>query len=122
MSTSHPRHYDASHHNQAPAPLVSSDTDKRATVGLSYMTYEQLDEFGTELDEIRQRVLDDLGQADANYIRRVIRVQQTSEILGRIAVFAGVFNLWVLAAGAVLLGFSKILENMEIGHNVMHGQ
>ncbi len=127
MSRSHPRirnsvtQYDASGHNQAPLPLVGA-SDQRATVGLSYMTYEQLDEFGTELDAIRQRVLDDLGQADANYIRRVIRVQQGAEVLGRIAILAGVFNLWVLGAGVVLLGLSKILENMEIGHNVMHGQ
>jgi NADPH-dependent stearoyl-CoA 9-desaturase len=28
--------------------------------------------------------------------------------------------LWVL--GASTLGMAKILENMEIGHNVLHGQ
>jgi len=124
MSKSHPRtiHYDASQHNQAPQPLVGEDRTKRATVGLSYMTYEQLEEFGNELDTVRQRVLDDLGQADANYIRRVIRVQQFCEVAGRLAILGGLFNLWVLIAGAALLGLSKILENMEIGHNVMHGQ
>jgi linoleoyl-CoA desaturase len=35
--------------------------------------------------------------------------------------FAGVVPpLW--AAGVALLGLSKILENMEVGHNVIHGQ
>ena len=112
----------ATNHNQAPQPLVGADTTKRATIGLDLLTYEQLEEFGDELDAVRQRVLDDLGQADANYIRRVIRVQQSAEILGRITIFAGVFNLWAIVAGVLLLGLSKILDNMEIGHNVMHGQ
>ncbi|MBC7632887.1 acyl-CoA desaturase [Aeromicrobium sp.] len=112
----------ASNHNEAPKPLVGTDPDQRATIGLDLLTYEQLEEFGDELDAVRQRVLDDLGQADANYIRRVIRVQQTAEVLGRITIFAGVFSIWALVAGVLLLGLSKILDNMEIGHNVMHGQ
>jgi len=111
----------ASNHNEAPKPLVGTDPDQRATIGLDMLTYEQLDEFGHELDGIRQRVLDDLGQADANYIRRVIRVQQTAEVLGRIGIFFPFF-LPVFFAGIFFLGLSKILENMEIGHNVMHGQ
>ena len=111
----------ASNHNEAPQPLVGQDADKRATIGLDLLTYEQLDEFGNELDAVRQRVLDDLGQADADYIRRVIRVQQIAEVLGRIGIFFPFF-LPVFIAGIVLLSVAKILENMEIGHNVMHGQ
>ncbi|WP_197683097.1 acyl-CoA desaturase [Jiangella sp. DSM 45060] len=85
------------------------------------MTYEQLEEFGHELDAVRQRVLDDLGQTDADYIRRVIKVQRAFEILGRIGLFFPFF--WpVFVAGIALLALAKILENMEIGHNVMHGQ
>ena len=112
----------ASNHNQAPQPLVGADADKRATIGLDMLTYEQLEQFGHELDGVRQRVLDDLGQADADYIRRVIRVQQAAEILGRIGIFGLLVSPWIMVAGVVLLGLSKILENMEIGHNVMHGQ
>ena len=111
----------ATHHNEAPRPLVGQDVDKRATIGTDLMTYEQLETFGEELDAVRQRVLDDLGQKDADYIRRVIRVQQGAEVLGRIGIFFPFF-LPVFIAGIVLLGLSKILENMEIGHNVMHGQ
>jgi fatty acid desaturase len=66
-------------------------------------------------------VLDDLGQADADYIRRVIRVQRLFEVLGRIGVFMPFF-LPAFITGIVLLGLAKIIENMEIGHNVMHGQ
>ncbi|WP_375000012.1 fatty acid desaturase family protein [Aeromicrobium sp. CTD01-1L150] len=122
MSTKRPTTtYDASQHNAAPAPLVGEDTSKRSTIGLEYMSAEELDSFGEELDAIRQRTLDSLGQADANYIRRIIKIQRACEVLGRIGVLTPFF-LPTFIAGIVLLGLSKILENMEIGHNVMHGQ
>jgi len=108
-------------HNKAPKPLVGEDDASRATIGLNYMTFEELEEFGDTLDSVRQRVLDDLGQKDADYIHRLIRVQQTFEVLGRIGMFFPFF--WpVFVAGIVFLSLSKIIENMEIGHNVMHGQ
>lgn len=109
-------------HNQAPAPLVDIyDPNRKSTLGLDLMSYEQLQEFGDELDVVRQRVLDDLGQPDADYIRRVIRVQKWLEVAGRIGIFLPIFPpLFIL--GIIALGVSKILENMEIGHNVMHGQ
>ena len=47
------------------------------------LTPEQLDEFGREMDEIRQRVMDDLGQADADYLRSVIKAQRAFEGAGR---------------------------------------
>ncbi|MDN5853694.1 MAG: acyl-CoA desaturase [Actinomycetia bacterium] len=104
----------------APEPLVADD-DRRATIGLEYMTYEQLEEFGRELDEMRQEILDDLGQEDADYIRRVIKVQRGLEVAGRgLMYFPFVPPLWLLGVGS--LSLSKILDNMEIGHNVMHGQ
>jgi fatty acid desaturase len=113
--------YDASGHDAAPAPLTGADPSKRSTIGLEYMDHDELDRFGEELDAIRRRTLDSLGQADADYIRRVIRVQQACEVLGRIGILTPFF--WpTFVAGIVLLGLSKILENMEIGHNVMHGQ
>ncbi|MFD1825656.1 MULTISPECIES: fatty acid desaturase family protein [Mumia] len=111
----------ASNHNKAPVPLVGEDTTTRATIGLDLMTYEQLEEFGQELDTVRQRVLDDLGQKDANYIRRVMKAQRIFDVLGRIGIFMPFFPP-VFVVGILCLGISKILENMEIGHNVMHGQ
>jgi fatty acid desaturase len=85
------------------------------------LTPEQLDRFGEELDEIRRRVLADRGERDANYIRRVIRAQRALEVAGRGLLWAGVLPpAWV--AGTAALSVSKILDNMEIGHNVMHGQ
>ena len=110
----------ASMHNQAPEPLVS-DSGKRATIGLEYMTYEQLEDFGAELDTIRQRVLDSLGQEDADYIRNIVKAQSGLEIAGRALMFLPFIPpAWLAGVGA--LTFAKILDNMEIGHNVMHGQ
>jgi len=85
------------------------------------LTPEQLDIFGQELDAIRQRVLDDRGERDLDYIRRMIRIQRGLEVTGRGLLFASCIPpAWL--AGVTALSLSKILDNMEIGHNVMHGQ
>jgi NADPH-dependent stearoyl-CoA 9-desaturase len=85
------------------------------------LTAEQLDAFGRELDAIRERVIADLGERDSAYIRRIIKAQRGLEIGGR-----GLLELGFLPpawlAGTAALSLSKILDNMEIGHNVMHGQ
>jgi NADPH-dependent stearoyl-CoA 9-desaturase len=85
------------------------------------LTPEQADAFGDELDAIKERVMSSLGEADADYIRRVIKIQRALEVGGRGLLFGGVFPPFWLA-GTAMLGLSKILDNMEIGHNVMHGQ
>jgi len=85
------------------------------------LTPEQIEEFGRELDAIRQRIVADLGQDDVDYIMKVIRTQRGLEIAGRALLFAGFFPpAWLAGVGA--LSVAKILDNMEIGHNVMHGQ
>ena len=85
------------------------------------LTPDQIEEFGRELDALRQRIVDDLDQADVDYIRRVIKTQRGLEVAGRALLFAGFFPpAWVAGVGA--LSVAKILDNMEIGHNVMHGQ
>ena len=85
------------------------------------LTQFELDELARELDAIKQEVLDDIGEKDAKYIRRIYSTIRYSSIAGRALLFAGWFPpAWVLGTG--LLGFAKIMENMELGHNVMHGQ
>jgi linoleoyl-CoA desaturase len=82
---------------------------------------EQLDQIGRELDAIRERVLADRGEGDVAYLRRVIRWQRGLAAAGRASLFLGFLPpFWV--GGTLALGLSKILDNMEIGHNVMHGQ
>jgi fatty acid desaturase len=85
------------------------------------LTPEAAEAFGGELDALKERVIADLGERDATYIRRVIKAQRAFEVGGRALLFAGVLPpAWV--AGTAMLALSKILDNMEIGHNVMHGQ
>ena len=86
-----------------------------------HLSPAQIEAFGLELDALRARVMADLGQKDADYIRQIQAAVRYTEVAGRALLFAGILpSAWV--AGASLLGISKILENMELGHNVMHGQ
>ena len=85
------------------------------------LTPEQLEALGDELDELRGRTIADLGERDAAYIRTMIKAQRALEIAGRGLLFAGFLPpAWI--GGTTALALSKILDNMEIGHNVMHGQ
>ncbi|HEY2007201.1 MAG TPA: acyl-CoA desaturase [Solirubrobacteraceae bacterium] len=85
------------------------------------LTDEQIVALGDELDELRGRLIMDLGRRDAEYIRRIIKIQRALEVTGRGLLFAGFLPpAWV--GGTAALALSKILDNMEIGHNVMHGQ
>jgi len=85
------------------------------------LTASQADTFGQELDALRERVLADRGATDAAYIRRVIATQRYFELAGRVALLASRRRSawWV---GTTSLALAKILDNMEIGHNVLHGQ
>ena len=85
------------------------------------LTPAQIDALGRELDELRNRTAADLGERDAEYIRRIIKAQRGLEVAGRGLLFAGFLPpAWL--GGVAALSISKILDNMEIGHNVMHGQ
>jgi linoleoyl-CoA desaturase len=88
-----------------------------------------VENFGRELDELQRTTKASLGAADRRYIQRVIRTQRGLALGGRALIFASLplmplppLFFGVIGAGAVSLGLSKILENMEIGHNVIHGQ
>ena len=88
---------------------------------LHRLTPEQLEAIGREFDELHEQVKDSLGDRDARYIRSMIALQRRLALLGRVELIASRWRIpWIL--GASTLGMAKILENMEIGHNVMHGQ
>lgn len=86
------------------------------------LTKEQVEAFGAEIDALRTRITADLGQKDLDYIKGIIRLQRRLEIGGRVGIYAGIVNPLAWVAGVGALGVAKILENMEVGHNVMHGQ
>ncbi len=87
----------------------------------THLTADQVEDIGKRLDAIRTRVEAERGETDAAYIRKVIRLQRRLATAARITLFASPFPpAWI--AGTTMLGVAKILENMEIGHNVMHAQ
>jgi linoleoyl-CoA desaturase len=85
------------------------------------LSAKEKEAFAAEIDALRARTVADIGEKDARYIRRVVKAVRYLEVLGRGLLFAGAFPP-ALFLGAVVLGISKILDNMELGHNVMHGQ
>src|SRR3954464_14030419 len=85
------------------------------------LTDQQIEQLGKELDAIRQRVVEDLGAVDRKYIYDVVKWQRALEVAGRASLFLGWLPPFWLG-GVAALSLSKILDNMEIGHNVMHGQ
>ncbi len=96
----------------------------------------QIEEFGRELDAIRDEVMDSRGEHDRRYILRLIKTQRSMALGGRVLIYASLFLLpawghalasWisclaVMGLGTLILGLAKILENMEIAHNVLHAQ
>jgi NADPH-dependent stearoyl-CoA 9-desaturase len=88
---------------------------------LAHLSEEQLEELGREFDAIRDRVMAELGDRDRRYIESMIEMQRRLAVAGRVLLLAS-RNRAAWAAGTSALSAAKILENMEIGHNVMHGQ
>jgi len=70
---------------------------------------------------VHDEVFASLGERDAKYIRSIIALQRQLALMGRVLLFGSRWwPGWI--AGTASLSMAKILENMEIGHNVMHGQ
>ncbi len=98
---------------------------------------EAVEQLGRELDAIYDETMADLGAADERYIKRLIRFQRSLAFGSRAVMETGALirqgkgrrrgrrrsaGTALLGIGAAGLGLAKVLENMEIGHNVMHGQ
>lgn len=81
----------------------------------------QIEQLRREIDALRERVVADLGSRDVEYIRGLIATQRRLELAGRGLLWLGWLPPFWLG-GVAALSLSKILDNMEIGHNVMHGQ
>ena len=87
----------------------------------AHLTADDIENIGRELEAIRADVIADRGERDAAYIRKVIAGQRKLELGSRAVLLFSLFPpAWLV--GTVGLSISKIVENMEIGHNVLHGQ
>lgn len=87
----------------------------------THLSPEDIESLGRELDEIRSDIEESLGERDAAYIRWTIKFQRTLDVVARLLIGTTRSRAgWVV--GTAALGFAKSVENMEIGHNVSHGQ
>ena len=101
--------------------MTPTATEHEVENPLNRLTEEQLKELCREFDALHDEVKADLGERDATYIHSIISLQRRLALLGRVLLIGSRFRpLWV--AGTATLSMAKILENMEIGHNVLHGQ
>ncbi len=101
-----------------PRPELAADA---APDPLGALTASELEQLGRELDEIHEQTMADLGERDARYIRATIRLHRQLALAARLLLIGSRRRpLWLL--GTTCLSVAKVLENMEIGHNVMHGQ
>jgi linoleoyl-CoA desaturase len=87
----------------------------------AHLTEADVEELARELDAIRTDIEESRGERDARYVRRTIQLQRALAAGGRIALMASRNKVaWV--AGTAMLAAAKIIENMELGHNITHGQ
>ncbi|MGP4862871.1 fatty acid desaturase family protein [Psychrobacter sp. T6-5] len=114
--------------NDSEQPTLSSQQTRYPTVTQAPLTKAQSDALAVELNALYKGVMDSLGSDDAKYIQRIYATVVYSELVargllaaaGRMSSRRAQIGTWLL--GTSMLSFSKILNNMELGHNVMHGQ
>ncbi|SPM33668.1 Fatty acid desaturase [Mycobacterium rhizamassiliense] len=87
----------------------------------AHLTPEDVDALAHELDAIRTDIEESRGERDARYIRRAIQLQRALVVGSRVVLMAS-RNRYAWIAGTAMLGAGKIIENMELGHNIIHGQ
>jgi fatty acid desaturase len=100
---------------------ITAPIDTHEESPLAHLSPAQLEELAREFDAIRDRVAGELGERDRRYIEAMIEMQRRLAVMGRVGLLLPRFRPLALG-GAAALAAAKILENMEIGHNVMHGQ
>ncbi len=88
---------------------------------LARLTDREFEKLAKEFDAIHDEVFAELGDRDRRYIKSVITAQRQIVVVGRVLLLASRSRTaWVL--GTACLSMAKILENMELGHNILHGQ
>jgi fatty acid desaturase/ferredoxin len=80
--------------------------------------------FVEEIEALRRDTQQKVGILDEGYIRRVVRTCAALHWASRALIIGGAWftDPVSVAIGILGLAVSLVIENMEIGHNVMHGQ
>lgn len=76
--------------------------------------------FGHAIDALRAEIEHQLGEPDADHIRRIARLSDRLELLGRGLIYVSLDPI-TFALGTVALWAHKVLELMEVGHMALHG-
>ena len=87
----------------------------------AHLSHTDLEALGVELEAIRRDIEGSRGEKDRAYIRRTIAFQRFLDIAARL-VIAGTRSKVGWALGTTALAVAKSIENMELGHNIGHGQ
>ncbi|HWF27903.1 MAG TPA: acyl-CoA desaturase [Mycobacterium sp.] len=87
----------------------------------AHLSDTDLEELAAALEAIRRDIESSRGTSDREYIKRAIAFHRTLEIAARLVIGTskGKFG-W--AVGTAALAAAKCIENMELGHNISHGQ
>jgi len=87
----------------------------------AHLSEADLDAFAADLERIRCDIEGSRGAKDRAYITRAIAFQRCLEIVARLTIARTKGKLgW--AIGTAALAAAKSIENMELGHNISHGQ
>ncbi|RZK99392.1 MAG: acyl-CoA desaturase [Rubrivivax sp.] len=85
-------------------------------------TAAEFEAFARDIDQVRVDFKASLDESDSRYIKGVLYLIRGLESAGRALLTLAALGWPLGLLGAVLLGLSKCIDNMEFGHNVMHGQ
>ena len=87
----------------------------------AHLSDADVEDLAAALEAIRHDIESSRGSSDRAYIKRAIAFHRTVEVAARlvIATSKGKFG-W--AVGTATLAAAKCIENMELGHNISHGQ
>jgi fatty acid desaturase len=87
----------------------------------AHLSGADIEALAAELEAVRCDIEASRGAKDRTYIKRAIAFQRCFEIVARLTIARtnGKFGWSVGTAG---LAAAKCIENMELGHNISHGQ
>jgi NADPH-dependent stearoyl-CoA 9-desaturase len=87
----------------------------------AHLSAADVEALAVELDAIRRDIEDARGANDRAYIQRSIVLQRGLDLAARVVISASRTRTgWVL--GTLALAAAKSIENMELAHNIGHGQ
>ena len=87
----------------------------------AHLSEADIEALAAELEAIRRDIEDSRGQRDSAYIRGAIAFQRCLEVAARLIIGASSSKAgW--AVGTAALAVAKSIENMELAHNIGHGQ